>query len=238
MLINFNGHNSYPDKYIDISTLEHYTRKRIEDETFFLSNTNPSWYYSQCHVCGKSLYLSRNGLRDEYLLQTSDKVVCKYKNGFKPFDIKLKVPSGYIVFENDMRDLVLSQDDKDDFDVNTTKGTVECVKFYEKRKMVHFIVGNSCPGVYKVKGGDIRIATHGNAKGAKRVGSIITDLWWISAMDLEEYTKKVQSKDKKVEFGGWAQAFKVPVKKGTWAFRFDPNRGCNFKFCDARRISG
>ena len=82
------------------------------------------------------------------------------------------------MFANDLRGYF--PDVKDDYDVNTIAGTVECTRAYEQVGMIHILVGNSCPGVFKKNKELLRVATHGNAGGLKRVGGICTDLWWFS----------------------------------------------------------
>jgi hypothetical protein len=248
-LFSWRGHYLQPDKFLDREGVINAAKKkgyRISDKPIDAVRslrldieiaeqlkeqkgvTRPDRlppYLGSCHVCGEMIYLERAVLGGEnYQVSTP----CAYPKGIKPFDIKLEVPSGKIVFTNDSRDLV---DVKDDQDVNAIIGTVQTIKAYEAAGMVHFLVGNSCPSIYKTKGGGLRVAPYGNGKGGKRVGSICTDLWWVCATDHANYTRLCEAKGAKPELGNV-----VAVKPGTYAFKFDPHKGCDFQFCEARKV--
>jgi hypothetical protein len=244
-LFNWRGHYLQPDKFLDREGIINAAKKkgyRIAEkpidgvrslrldieirEQLKDGQALRAPYLGSCHVCGEMIYLERGVLGGEnYQVSTP----CAYPKGIKPFDIRLEVPSGKIVFTNDSRDLVEVKDDNED--VNAIIGVVNTVKAYEAVGMVHFLVGNSCPSIYKVKGGGLRVAPYGRGKGGKRVGSICTDLWWVCATDYDNYTRLCAAKNAKPELGNV-----VAVKPGNYAFKFDPSKGCDFKFCEARRV--
>jgi len=112
--------------------------------------------------------------------------------------------SGKIIMANDLRDY-FNGDDADDFDVNQTRGIIDCTDFYAKQGMLHGFVGNSCPTVYlSEKHGEILIGVEcvydENGEWTdeadlpddtyKEIGYICTDLWWYSIVDLENFKNK------------------------------------------------
>jgi len=246
-LFNWRGHYLQPDKFLDREGIINAAKKRgyriaekpidavrslrldieIREQLKDGKDRLPP-YLGSCHVCGEMIYLERAVLGGEnYQVSTP----CAYPKGIKPFDVRLEVPSGKIVFTNDSRDLFVRYKVEDDFNVNAIIGVVNTVKAYEKVGMVHFLVGNSCPSIYKVKGGGLRVAPYGGGRGGKRVGSICTDLWWVCAVDHDKYMALCAERHAAPELGNV-----VAVKPGTYAFKFDPSKGCDFKFCEARKV--
>jgi hypothetical protein len=145
-----------------------------------------------CYECGERLGFTING---DTLVANSE---CAYPGGMKPYEVLLGVPSGVIVFANDLRPLFVIDDP--DESVNSRLGCKLTTEAYAAAGMVHISVGNTCPGVYREGDGfvvanyytpedDDRISddeefTRREAELRKRsLGSICTDLWWFSAMD-------------------------------------------------------
>lgn len=153
----------------------------------------------RCSECGKRVYLKRDGdiMRAE--------IVCDYPGGMPAYSVLLNVPSGKIVFANDLRDLV-DVDDPDE-SVNSKLGCKLTTQAYEKAGMVHISVGNTCPGVFREPDGSLTVACRYideedpmmtdeeyqrlDAELDKtRVASICTDLWWYCAMDYDHYVAR------------------------------------------------
>ena len=118
----------------------------------------------------------------------------KYYNirTFPPVEVEMNVPSGKIIIENDFRELWPEVPDY--FDVNETLGLKLTTEAYGRYGMFHGFVGNSCPSVFQ-KGDTFYIGNQGyddsdeiiDPLPGKRVGGVITDLWWYCVADLDDY---------------------------------------------------
>lgn len=138
---------------------------------------------------------------------------CPHPDGFVTRS-EIEVPSGKLVFGNDFREVF--PDVVEDFYVNEATGIRDCTEAYGRAGMFHFFVGNTCPGVY-VKDGVLDIANPAVVGetdeeipyDGKEVGGVITDLWWVSAMDADEAERRGLVLD-----GRWD--FSVDVEPGTY----------------------
>jgi hypothetical protein len=185
-----------------------------------------------CFHCGKEVTVERVGQKKSEYQTSTD---CVSPRALRPFDVKLQVRSGKIVFANDMRDFIGREarvKAENAGSIESVVGIKKVIKSFEKEGLVHFLVGNSCPSIYQRKDGSLRVAPDA-LEGAKKVGWVCTDLWWVSAMDFN--VAKILTKRFGIERDSKRETI-VRVKKGTWAFRFDPTRGCDFKFCDVRLV--
>ncbi len=155
----------------------------------------------RCGECGKRFEIKYDGK----IIYTDSK--CDVPGGLKPWALELEVPSGKLVFRNDMRDIFPS-DEAYSFDVNSTHGTKACEEHYAKLGMFHVFVGNTCPSIYVFPDGrvivghlfdeDKRIPK--KYSKVKKAGFICTDLWWFSACDYDEFVKRSGGGPDKV---GW-----------------------------------
>lgn len=108
---------------------------------------------------------------------------------------ELNVPSGVMVVANDLRP---DFDFCGDYDVNTAIGCVKTTKAMEAIGCAHAFVGNSCPSMYRTGENTFIIASTGYDKEADkniepmgvRVASIVTDLWWYSIVDADEFQRR------------------------------------------------
>lgn len=139
-----------------------------------------------CYDCGH-----------EFIVETDGKVArldtdCPYPNGHPEFSVIAYVPSGKLVFANDMRHLF--PEVNDDFDVNQLQGIIQTTESYANAGMFHTFVSNTCPGIYQESPTKINIGNDAwdedenviDAVGGKEVGGICTDLWWFSAADYND----------------------------------------------------
>jgi hypothetical protein len=111
------------------------------------------------------------------------------------FSVVIPVPSGRLLMDDDLRETYeeLPYDRVDAPDVNHTKGVRLCSENYARQGMMHFFVGNSCPGIRKLKPGLIEaghFAEDAPDQG-EGVGSICTDLWWFSAVDYDLFKERL-----------------------------------------------
>lgn len=106
------------------------------------------------------------------------------------FTIDLEVPSGKLLYADYLNVPI----ETGDFNVNSTNGIRLCSEAHAKQGMMHFFVSNSCPAVAKV-GNQIEIGSlfdydDKDCDESTNVGSICTDLWWVSFMDYDHYLAK------------------------------------------------
>lgn len=178
-----------------------------------------------CSICSKYV---------EYVLD-NDVIIaqseCPYPDGYPPFTVDLNVPSGKIVFANDLRALTTLNDR--DYDVNSTSEMGRLTKDYASNDaMVHVFVGNSMPGVYRKSDGSVTVENGGYDADADyeplpveglELGSICTDLWWFSAMDADVFNQRCKefNLDPEVFAPGWTELIVVDVAPGIWRWSVD-----------------
>lgn len=132
----------------------------------------------RCANCGQKVPLFTDGKRI-----FSEAEVCTYPKGLPLTEFDLNVPSGKLFIGNDFR--VLFPADEPEGSINLPFGCHMTMLAYAEIGMAHGYVGNSCPLVYK-RGNTLWIGD-GAKKGAKRVASISTDLWWYSIVDFHQF---------------------------------------------------
>ena len=123
----------------------------------------------------------------------------------KSFELKLNVPSGKIVFANDLRSLFPELDKDQDYSIrDETKSMLYTSNYYAPHGLIQVFISNTSP----------RINQNGNTfiinpfaewdeetderispEGFTKIGYICTDLWWWSAMDYDHYVALSESLD-------------------------------------------
>lgn len=169
--------------------------------------------YDTCSECGEHFEIKFDGER----LFTNSK--CPVPGGLKPWTLELEIPSGKLVFRNDMRDLFPTSKG---FYVNRTCGIKECEEHYASLGMFHVFVGNSCPSVYTFPDGRVivgRLFDEDEPESkpkeyaqAEKVGFICTDLWWFSACDYDDFVRR-NGKEPNDE---WPPDITVQLKPGKY----------------------
>lgn len=167
-----------------------------------------------CNSCGAwSDRVKTDGERVFY-----DGPECPYPNGVPETVFELNVPSGIIVVANDLRTLFPCDEPKES--INLTCGRRLLSLAYAEVGMAHASVGNSCPKVYKLDD-QLWVAHDPPVACAWEVASIITDLWWYSMVDFEEFARRLGKKatrrglrDDVCEYG----ATLVDVRPGLYRF--------------------
>jgi hypothetical protein len=206
-LIDYRGHHGYKlDEIIDIDAMAPGWRRGgyerviqdMERSERLTAITGVRWPSEgqRCGHCAERFYLTKEG--DRAVASTA----CSVPGGLPAYVVLLGVPSGRIVFANDLRSLVVC-DEPDGPDVNTVLGCKNVTRAFARTGMVHISVGNTCPSVYAESDDSYvvasRYAEEEDADGEPidesivaeresfldqtRVASICTDLWWFSAMD-------------------------------------------------------
>ncbi len=157
----------------------------------------------ECSHCGQTVTADANG--DTFV----PRYECSEPGGLKPYDVLLDVSSGKIVFANDLRSLVVIEDEAD---VNTRFGQKTRTKAAADAGMVLVFTGNSCPSVVR-NGDEIHVGISLPRKG--RLGTVVTDLWWYSAMDHDFFLSRCEAKGGSPEDFDY---FVVEVDPGVYAF--------------------
>lgn len=178
----------------------------------------PWFSQQQCNYCQQ-----RDFLFDGFTISCADP--CPYPDGM-PIKVEIEIPSGKILFGNDFRDKFPIPGDEE-FYVNAAYGIGQTVEAAASINFGHFFVGNSCPSVFRKDGNRFTIANPGfkeDIKGdedeeypfpGENVGSVITDLWWVSFVDGGEANKRGLDRGK----DGWS-TFEVEVEPGTYVLDY------------------
>jgi len=206
----------------------------VPEEKEFIINSS-----SYCFDCGKyvNYKLTSNSLTpvifDNNNEPLADDSEC-FKNGV--FSVEIAVPSGRLILVDwpvHGKETLSYLDDYNNESmesINSAKGRFNRSNKYSKENVMHFSVGNSSPSVY-YKDDVVYIGRNGYNKNddeillvedAEDVGSICTDLWWVTAFDYEVYKKLVickigEENDIDKEYGehGYGTA-QVNVKPGIY----------------------
>lgn len=160
-----------------------------------------------------------------------------------PVEVLIRVPSGRLVVDNDLRYLWPEVDDN--FEYSGDQWTKSIIDSYGDAGLFHGYVGNSCPGIYK--DGDVLYI--GNQPSAeknrylyekipgKHVASVCTDLWWYSICDYDDYIKRRGGPNDK-----WISIVKVEpgpyLLKHYWPFsdRADSYRNERMIYASIQRV--
>lgn len=187
-----------------------------------------------CTFCGLSSYdLETDGIHLRVRGES-----CPLPNGFEPNVWELNVPSGKLVVENSLGNWFPLPEGDHDCDINTTKGCRIYTQLHADIGLSFGFVGNTCPGVYKLKDGSYKIANEpwdsvwdekakkyvDRAEGempdfeGEEVAGICTDLWWYSICDYEELERRYQ------HFGDYGRKSMddftvIDVEPGVYRFR-------------------
>jgi hypothetical protein len=168
--------------------------------------------HTTCGECGEKVGFALEG--DRFVAHTA----CSAPGGLAPYTFDVHVPSGVLVFANDLRPLVLVENHHS---ANTSIGCKRICEDNAAQGMVHFFVGNTCPAV-ATRGDALLVANFWADEdddldvGVEEEGvhnRICTDLWWASAMDKDLFLERCAL------FGHDPQVFdffEVPVVPGVY----------------------
>ncbi len=232
--MDFGGHNGRHHLDLDSIDTSHYQNHDIEQlkheikmHLLLKSYGRALPMTGRCCLCGERFEI----LCDDTTARAAS--VCPYQHGFPDVEVEINVPSGVLVFANDLRRLV-ELDSLDDDMSEHLAGQLRYTQAHAQAGHLHLFVGNSCPSVYQTKK-TLRIG----GKGGEAQGSICTDLWWVSAMDQAQFVKACAEHHTPQEALDAFDAFEVAVEPGRWAFsvRYGQNRDArNFVYSKARRV--
>jgi hypothetical protein len=181
-------------------------------------------HHHGCVTCGEGLKLE--------ITETAavPKEPCLFPDGITT-KIVLKVPSGKIVVEDDLRPLYDGFNDHF-ASYNTDLGQAQVVKAYEKQGCAYGPVGNSCPGLYRTGEDTYVIASQvyvyddeddeedkGHLPdGWECLASICTDLWAYSIADYDDWVSKGGTEDDGSGTACWSGADIVEIPAGEYEF--------------------
>jgi hypothetical protein len=142
-----------------------------------------------CFECGKTV---RYRLEDNKLVPNKEEC---FRQSEVVVDIN--VPSGNLIFADWLKygREVLEYLDDDGESINCTKGIVQRIDRYATENVLHVFVGNTCPSIY-MKDGVLSVGNNAYDEddneiplvpGGNNIGSVCTDLWWVTAIDRSIY---------------------------------------------------
>lgn len=155
-----------------------------------------------CFVCGNTAKLSlKNDIytnimsSDSRLARFPAYQPCQYPNGLNEYTNVLSVPSGRLMFANDLRCLFPNQDrlsdayivDKSGYynDINSDVGMMYNQEFWNRLGLIYVQVGNTSPDIIQNKetGYVFAAINHTCKKNEDVCGHISTELWAICGID-------------------------------------------------------
>jgi len=215
--VNFQGHH-FHEEYLRSEFLRSI---KLRDT---LIQKNPEIYVEHfkgffcvietCGTCGKRVSFKRSDPQDETKEEYTADTACQYKDGFPPIEALMEVPSGEILFFNDIR---REYNDEESFDICTIKGTKEFTDFYAEQGLIMHFVGNTCPSIFQVSPDKLEVGhaaydiddeenipetPPSSCDPNKSIGYVCTDLWWYCAVDRSIFEKHIgKTIDQYVEEG-------------------------------------
>jgi hypothetical protein len=192
---NMLGRIDMPSKTL----MDAFAKGEVLDEPEVLEGTSD---YQGCNNCGiDSLVWMFDGKE-----LTVKGEACPHPDGFPAYTVEIDCPSGKLLFGNDFRQQYDPDlDDPSDGELNGD-GAYHSWKVFQNYGAIgmgHGYVGNTCPAVWQHNDEKVGIWNIGmkkvpdgddydegpeiNPEEGESIGSICTDLWWYSIVDLEDY---------------------------------------------------
>jgi hypothetical protein len=162
---------------------------------------------------------------------------CSEPGGRKPWALEIDVPSGVLVFRNDLRPYF---PDLDDDPLNTEScgmrgatWSYALENWYAKQGMFHVFVSNTSPAVLDMPDGTIEIGDfrefiwdreketeveNPDPRWKHSRGSICTDLWWVSACDRDDFLRRGGTLSPESE-SDYPDEIVIELKKGPGRYR-------------------
>lgn len=192
-----------------------------EERVPYFSRSNLS---SCCYMCGDRRFTER--VTEEGVWVEGDP--CPVQGGLTTV-IVLRVPSGKILVDDDLRPLYDGFDNDNLADYNSVLGQAQVIGKFAEQGCAFGPVGNSCPGVWKTGQDTYMIGrmpyVSGDEEdegeetptppGSVKVAWVCTDLWAYSIVDFEDWKSKGGDPEKL----NWTQTV-VDVTPGTYEFTF------------------
>ena len=159
-------------------------------------------FIRNCNVCGHLTYSTFDGqivrimstgfpITDEKpTMVPDDQASCIHAGGISDHTVEIDVPSGILAFGNDFREFIPEEIEED---IGLEIGKKRYIERYAEQGMFHPFVSNTCPKIFLSDNGVITIGNNGHKNNnedidrgfGQKVGSVTTDLWWVSVMDYD-----------------------------------------------------
>jgi hypothetical protein len=203
------------------------------EEVYYLDRAGMSY---SCALCGK--FIETRQTKDAVYVDDA----CPAAEGLTTV-IRLEVPSGKIVVDDDLRPLFDGFDHDGFASYNSVLGQAQVVEAFAKQGCAFGPVGNSCPSLWKTGEDTYVIARMPYnddedaedfdepkpiPEGAQKLASICTDLWAYSIADYDNWLARggvlVPKHDKatgetRMEPESWTTTI-VEIPAGTYEFTF------------------
>lgn len=186
-------------------------------------------YSIDCSECGERLKTTYDG-RKIYIESE-----CEFVGGMKPWSFTVNVPSGKLIFRNDMRKLFPEVEthmkSKGYVSINNKKGMRLWEESYAKHGLVLVHVDNTCPSVYDMPSGNVHVGNHMDYEKEVDLyeeyerGSICTDLWAFSACDYDDFIKRGGVVEEE-----WPKDVVIDLKDGAGKYKVT----CNYHTTDLK----
>lgn len=186
--VNVNGHFKQKNPFLKnlfccLNYIENNNFSQLNDlYSALLSNKKLDYFVfcggdvQICKECGNRIQWECDGVE----LRATE--ICEYPWGCPSYDIRVNIPSGKMVIEDDLRQFY-------DIDLDLCSNSDRHIsKMYETIGMGHGYIGNTNPNIYKTDSSII--IGNKNCNIGNVIGSIKTDLWWYSISDYEDIVKK------------------------------------------------
>lgn len=150
----------------------------------------------RCTECGQPILLETDG----HVIRVQGK--CDYPNGYPKWTVEVDVPSGKLVFNDDLREWFREAETatedverKTHVSFSQSVGMHRCAELYSQDGLMTGFCGNTCPSVFRETDSpdtlwignaayDEKTDEEQPVPGTERVAGISTALWWFSAADL------------------------------------------------------
>lgn len=184
--------------------------EKIKSGTEIISINEKNIWFSHCSECGEELKVTFDGKCLKLFSETN--TPCPNPNGMPEFSFEINIPSGKMVFANDLREFYVSREEEKSWNYNImfNIGLKQTSLAYASRNMGHGFVGNTDPGIYRLSDGNLELGVDGYDENnlddfeviddhneskviphvGEKLGFICTGLWWYSIGDFEELTNK------------------------------------------------
>lgn len=181
-----------------------------EDNRFTLD-----FFGSRCVDCGQNIVfeVDKNTKRIWVVNES-----CSQPNGIDVIEFELNVPSGRMVFANDLRSWFPVANR---YNINEPHGLLKTSQTYAEAGMAHAFVGNSTPDIYQITNTNLFIGYKSKKIRAKKLGDICTDLWWYSVADFETLKQRFSAITPNLDFNKYinTRCHLATVKPGVYKFK-------------------
>lgn len=209
--IDRKGHRVFSGYWYDKKGIN-FLKDVVGDETFILPMST-----AECATCGK--YLSWKWDNTANCIVSSDDCL---EVDIQPYQVTLSVPSGKIVFADNLFPIFPELEEIEAENYNSCVGQRNYAQELAEKGMVYGAVLNTCPSLFlNTKTNAILIANPGWDKETEdeivpedciRIGGVTTDLWAYSIVDYDMFIEAA-GKDADMQFVEVAE-----VPKGTYTF--------------------